>query len=83
MNIGSLPWEQVASQGTLEISSPCQGTALPYFRRGVTCGEMEGYVWKVELRAGEDNTWYEASQRQVRGRSEGIRTHVSSPLTEA
>ena len=54
MNIGSLPWEEVASQGTLEISSPCQGTALPYFRR---VGEMEGYVWKVELRAGDDNTW--------------------------
>ena len=35
-----------ASQGTLEISSRCQGTALPYFRRGVTCGEMEGYVWR-------------------------------------
>ena len=35
-----------ASQGTLEISSRCQGTALPYFRRGVTRGEMEGYVWR-------------------------------------
>ena len=44
-NIGSVPCKEVASQGTLEISSPCQGTALPYFRRVVTTGEMEGYVW--------------------------------------
>jgi hypothetical protein len=43
LNIGSLPWKEVASQGTLEISSRCQGTALPYFRRVVTCGEMCAY----------------------------------------
>ena len=39
-----------ASSGKLEINNRCLGAALllqhlPYFRRKVTCGEMEVYVW--------------------------------------
>jgi hypothetical protein len=46
VNIGACGGRSVLRKGRSKSAADAKVRPCPYFRRGVTCGEMEGYVWR-------------------------------------
>ena len=46
LNIGACGGRSVLRKGRSKSAADAKVRPCPYFRRGVTCGEMEGYVWR-------------------------------------